>query len=129
MVYMDQLMEGVMDYIKENVNLADYANRNHLESDLYDQCVNEDDITGSMSGSFYCNATQAKESVLLNGMSYFLEAIDEMGMSAEEVGTMFIKQDWESADVIIRCYLLPRAISEVLDQMEANGELEFGKED
>lgn len=129
MKYMDQMVEDITEYVKNNVNLADYEDREDLEESLNDDLWAEDSITGNGSGSYTFNREKAKEYVLADGLNYYLDAIEEFGMSAKAVGEAFIEQDWEGVDVTIRCYLLGQAIGEVLDQMEADGELEFGKED
>jgi|GEM_PF-3306392 len=41
------------------------------------------------------------------------------------VGERFLDEDFEWCDVTIRCNLLSSAISEVLDSMEQNDELDF----
>lgn len=129
MKYMDQMVDDITEYVKNNVNLADYEDREDLEESLNDDLWAEDSITGNGSGSYTFNREKAKEYVLADGLNYYLDAIAEFDMTAKAVGETFIEQDWEGVDVTIRCYLLGQAISEVLDQMEANGELEFGKED
>lgn len=52
----------------------------------------------------------------------------DFGVSAEEVGEHFLNGDWEYFDVLIRCYLLSGAISEVLDDMEENGDFDEEEE-
>lgn len=129
MKYMDQMVEDIAEYVKNNVNLADYEDREDLEESLNDDLWAEDSITGNGSGSYTFNREKAKEYVLADGADYYRDAVSEFGMSAENVAKDFLDGDWEGIDVTIRCYLLNQAIGEALDQMEANGELEFGKED
>lgn len=127
MKYMDQMVEDITEYVKNNVNLADYEDRDDLEESLNDDLWAEDSITGNGSGSYTFNREQAKEYVLADGVDYYREAVSEFGMSADDVAKDFLEGDWESIDVTIRCYLLGQAISEALDQMEEDGELNFGK--
>lgn len=127
MKYMDQMVEDITEYVKNNVNLADYEDRDDLEESLNDDLWAEDSITGNGSGSYTFNREQAKEYVLADGVDYYREAVSEFGMSADDVAKDFLEGDWESIDVTIRCYLLGQAIGEVLDRMEENGELNFGK--
>lgn len=128
MKYMDQMVEDITEYVKNNVNLADYEDRDDLEESLNDDLWAEDSITGNGSGSYTFNREQAKEYVLADGVDYYREAVSEFGMSADDVAKDFLESDWEGIDVTIRCYLLGQAISEALDRMEANGELEFDTE-
>ena len=127
MKYMDQMVEDITEYVKNNVNLADYEDREDLEESLNDDLWAEDSITGNGSGSYTFNREQAKEYVLADGVDYYREAVSEFGMSADDVAKDFLEGDWEGIDVTIRCYLLGQAISEALDRMEEDGELNFGK--
>ena len=127
MKYMDQMVEDITEYVKNNVNLADYEDREDLEESLNDDLWAEDSITGNGSGSYTFNREQAKEYVLADGVDYYREAVSEFGMSADDVAKDFLEGDWEGIDVTIRCYLLGQAIGEVLDRMEEDGELNFGK--
>ena len=57
------------------------------------------------------NAWKAEEA-LCHNLDELEEACDEFGCDMGEI----IKQGAETADVTIRCYLLGRAISEVLEE-------------
>ena len=127
MKYMDQMVEDITEYVKNNVNLVDYEDREDLEESLNDDLWAEDSVTGNGSGSYTFNREQAKEYVLADGVDYYREAVSEFGMSADDVAKDFLEGDWEGIDVTIRCYLLGQAIGEALDRMEENGELNFGK--
>lgn len=127
MKYMDQMVEDITEYVKNNVNLADYEDREDLEESLNDDLWAEDSITGNGSGSYTFNRERAKEYVLADGVDYYREAVSEFGMSADDVAKDFLEGNWEGIDVTIRCYLLGQAIGEVLDRMEEDGELNFGK--
>lgn len=59
-----------------------------------------------------------------DNMELLQEAADEFGADYDDIGRKFLNGDWEAFDVKIRCYLLSSIISEVLDDMEADGELD-----
>ena len=80
---------------------------------LNDELWIEDSVTGNASGSYYCNAYKAEESIAHN-WGLLEEALDEFGQNNINV----IEKGAEWADVTIRCYLLGLAISEVLDDLE-----------
>ena len=80
---------------------------------LNDELWIEDSVTGNASGSYYCNAYKAEESIAHN-LDLLEEALDEFGQNNINV----IEKGAEWADVTIRCYLLGLAIYEVLDDLE-----------
>ena len=51
-------------------------------------------------------------------MGLLMEAMQEFGSTAEDLGLMMYAEKWEEADVTIRCYLLGEAIETVLDEVE-----------
>lgn len=56
--------------------------------------------------------------------TYYKKAINEFATNPATVGDKFISEDWEWFDVTIRCYLLGSVISDVLDEMEENGDFD-----
>lgn len=121
-----EMYEDIKDYIKNEIELTDYADRDELEQYLHDELWANDSVTGNASGSYYCNSWSAKESVLAN-MEEFGEAVKEFCTDAETVGNWFINEEWETMDVTIRCYLLGEIIGEVLDDMEEELENAFAE--
>ena len=96
------------------------------------ELLNEDSVTGNASGSFFCNAYQAKEMVTAN-ISDVIEALWDLGYTMSDTGRMFMEEEWEKLDVIARCYNLSHALLEVSEEldknnMEMNGEPFFKKE-
>lgn len=53
------------------------------------------------------------------------DAVENLGIDKNIIGEKFLDEDFEWCDVTIRCNLLSSAISEVLDSMEKNNELDF----
>lgn len=122
--YREAMTEDVKEWIKENINLTEWTeDREGLEQQLNDDLWTEDSITGNASGSYYCNSYNAEESIAHN-WDLLNEALDEFGQNNINV----IEKGAEWADVTIRCYLLRFVISDVLDEMEENGDFDESEE-
>lgn len=124
--YLESMKSDIKDYIKNEINTANYSDRDELESDLNDIIWTEDSITGNASGSYTFNRAEAAEYVNDN-IDLLSEACAEFGIDSATVGEKFLDEDWEYFDVTIRCYLLGQAISEALDEIE--DDLEFAEEE
>lgn len=111
--YLEAMKKDITEYINNEINLADYADRDELESSLNDDLFTEDSVTGNASGSYYCNSWKAEEA-LAHNWDLLAEALEAFGQD----GTDILKEGAEAMDVTIRCYLLGQAIGEVLDDME-----------
>lgn len=122
--YREAMTEDVKEWIKENIDLTEWTeDREGLEQQLNNDLWIEDSITGNASGSYYCNSYNAEESIAHN-WDLLNEALDEFGQNNINV----IKKGAEWADVTIRCYLLESVISNVLDEMEENGDFDESEE-
>ena len=122
--YREAMTEDVKHWITNEVNLADWTeDREGLEQQLNDDLWTADSVTGNGSGSYTFNRVQASLYVLDN-MDLLQEAIDEFSTDPATVGYKFISEDWEWFDVTIRCYLLGSIISDVLNEMEENGDFD-----
>lgn len=122
--YREAMTEDVKEWIKENIDLTEWTeDREGLEQQLNDDLWTEDSITGNASGSYYCNSYKAEESIAHN-WDLLNEALDEFGENNINV----IEKGAEWADVTIRCYLLWSVISDVLDEMEENGDFDESEE-
>lgn len=114
--YLEAMKKDITEYINNEINLADYADRDELESSLNDDLFTEDSVTGNASGSYTFSRAQAQEYVKDN-IDILKDACEEFGTDAASVGEWFLSDDWEKMDVTIRCYLLGQAIGEALDDM------------
>lgn len=122
--YREAMTEDVKEWIKENIDLTEWTeDREGLEQQLNDDLWTEDSITGNASGSYYCNSYNVEESIAHN-WDLLNEALDEFGENNINV----IKKGAEWADVTIRCYLLWSVISDVLNEMEENGDFDESEE-
>lgn len=122
--YREAMTEDVKEWIKENIDLTEWTeDREGLEQQLNNDLWTEDSITGNASGSYYCNSYNAEESIAHN-WNLLNEALDEFGQNNINV----IEKGTEWADVTIRCYLLGSVISDVLNEMEENGDFDESEE-
>ena len=116
----NDVIEQVKDGYKENsLRLYKEEGREALEEYLNDELWIDDQVTGNASGSYTFNTWEAEEN-LCHNMDLLAEACDEFGQDVGEA----VKRGAEYCDVTIRCYLLGSAISEAIDELEAEGYFE-----
>ena len=114
--YFEAVKNDVLDYIKENEIKVTTSNKDELAEQLHDDLWNDDSVTGNGSGSYFFNTWKAEEA-LCHNLDLLGEACEEFGSTAD-----LLKDGAEACDVTIRCYLLPQAISEALDELEEDDE-------
>lgn len=107
--YFAAVKEDVLNYINENNIVVTSENRDEVEQDLNDTLFTCDSVTGNASGSYTFNAWTAEE-YLCHNFELLGEALTDFGCDMNYLG-----RGAEACDVIIRCYLLGQAISEVLN--------------
>lgn len=78
--YKEVVCEDIREYISGNYDpnkLHRRLNndRDDLYNELYDNMFDNDSVTGNASGSYYCNAWEAEES-LCHNLELLREAID-----------------------------------------------------
>ena len=110
--YLEQIKKDVKNFIEENKNYLP-NNREEIEEQLNDMLWNDDTVTGNETGSYFRDTDRAAEAIAFN-WDLLAEALDAFGYG-EEFNP--IKKGEDCCDVIIRCYLLPQAIAEVLDEI------------
>lgn len=82
---------------------------------VYDNLFLDDAVTGNSSGSYTFNAAKARENVAdAIWDDKVLNALEEIGCSADQLADYLRDNDPESIDVCIRCAM----ISEVYDEVE-----------
>ena len=121
--YFEAVKNAVLDYINENEIKVTTSNKEELADSLNDDLWTNDSVTGNGSGSYFFNTWKAEEA-LCHNLDLLGEACEEFGSTAD-----LLKDGAEACDVTIRCYLLPRAISEALDELEEDDEDEDGDEE
>lgn len=122
--YLSAIKEDVKNYINDEITISDFSDRDELESYLNDELWTCDSVTGNASGSYTMNRLMARDYVI-NNIDELNDAVENFGIDKNIVGERFLNEDFEWYDVTIRCNLLSSAISEVLDSMEQNDELDF----
>lgn len=123
--YLESVTADVIDFIRDEVNPADYESREALSKFLNDELWTCDSVTGNASGSYTFNAYKAKEFVF-SDQDTVSESLREFCVDAETIAEKFLNQDWEYFDVTARCYVLGQAIESALDSIE--NELKFCEE-
>lgn len=113
--YEEAVKSDVLDYIAENIDFTDFDDIDELEDYLQDSSDLwlDDAVTGSASGSYWCNSWKAEE-CLCHNLDLLEEACAEFGDSVGDA----LGRGAETCDVIIRCYLLGSAIAEALESVE-----------
>ena len=111
--YYEAVKEDVLQYIRENINFADYSDIDELSEKLFDDCWIDDGVTGNASGSYYCNSWKAEEA-LAHNWDLLAEALREFGGDC----TNILDAGAEAMDVTIRCYVLSSCIDDALDEIE-----------
>lgn len=103
----------------KNVVMNDYnyieelkEDREAFEDKLNDELWTNDSVTGNGSGSYTFNTWQAEE-YLCHNVELLCEALADFCCDVS-----FFGKGPEACDVTIRCYLLGKAISNVLDELE-----------
>ena len=110
--YLEAVKENVEDYLIQEVDLSKFDSIDELSDFLNDELFTNDSVTGNASGSYTFSTWQAEEN-LCHNTELLNEAMAELGN--------VIDRGAEVCDVTIRCYLLPQAISEVLENYEIDG--------
>ena len=124
--YREEMAKDIRAYIEEDYSTEEIAEklayeRDDWETELYDDMMVADSVTGNASGSYTFHTWQAEENICHN--------LDLLGEAIEEFGGEFdvLIEGAETCDVTIRCYLLSEVLNEVLDEMESDYEEEIEK--
>lgn len=120
--YLEAMIEDVKEYLRNEAEYDQedlFYNRSYLEEKLHDELWCNDSVTGNASGSYTFSTWKAEE-YLCHNYDELADACEEFGQDIGEA----VKRGAEFCDVTIRCYLLGRAISEALDEIEAELENE-----
>ena len=112
--YLESVKENVKNYIDYDMNVSDFEDRESLEEYLNETLINNDSVTGNASGSYTFSRWDAEEHICHN--------TDLIQEATENLDLGQIEYDPEKIDVVIRMYLLPQAISEVLDEIDIDFE-------
>lgn len=112
--YKENMVDDVLNYINNEVDLKDYDDLSDLMDVLNDRLWAEDSVTGNASGSYTFNRSTAQEYVESN--KYLVQDVVDDGFAeAETLAQWWLDDNYEAIDVTIRCYLLNSAIEEALE--------------
>lgn len=106
--YLDNMVNDILDYIKENEIDINEVSR----EELYETLWIEDSVTGNGSGSYTFNTYEAREN-LQDNEDLLQACIDMYCIDMNEHWC-----DYEYLDVSIRCSLLDNAIDSVYNIIE-----------
>lgn len=108
--YLAAVKECVKGYAENEIELSEYSNKQNLIGFLEKKLANNDNITGNASGSYTYSQYDAEEN-LCHNFDLLIEAIK--ALYANDI----ILKGAEACDVLIRMYLLPKAIEEVVNEI------------
>lgn len=115
--YNEAMREDIRAYIEENYTREEIAeellDRSDWEDKLNERLWTEDSVTGNASGSYTFSTWEAEEN-LCHNMELLEDALREFGSDGADI----LDRGAEWCDVTIRCYLLAKVLSEVLDEYE-----------
>lgn len=107
------VLQAILDkYTKAELIELLKTDRDAFEEKLNDDLWNDDAVTGNGSGSYTFNRWDA-EYYICHNMELLCDALKEFGCDVSD-----ISKGAEYCDVTIRCYLLPGAINDVLNDLE-----------
>lgn len=118
--YEEAMKADITEYLADNEYYLTGYDREELEEKLNEDLWTCDRVTGNGSGSYTFCREDAKQYVSDDGLDYLREAAKEFDC-VQDLLDHFLDDDYEYLDVTIRCYLLARIISEVLDEAEKHG--------
>lgn len=131
--YADAVRNDCEDRIKEIIEYEQFDNygidvndyddfeefKEALSEKITDNLVNSDSVTGAGSGSYYCNAWKAEESICHN-LDLLKDVCNEWDLDLGETISSA-----EGADVTIRQYMVYQEIDNAIDNVEEELEQYF----
>lgn len=132
--YVAAVAEDVRQYIEDEGGLKGYVEnhgkssalleksdraRAELAAALYDSMFISDAVTGNASGSYWYSRYKAN-CALAGNLDLLADALTEFCADPETI-TRYLYSP-ESADVTIRCHLLPQAIEDYLEELNEEEE-------
>lgn len=109
--YKLEMVDEVESMLKDSDIEFDRKNRGEAFEELQDLAFDRD-LTGSRTGSYWCNEIKA-ERALLGNYDLVQDALDDFGMESVDSPELI---SGEHLDVLVREHLLPSVIDEVLDK-------------
>lgn len=103
--------DDIREYIKENYGSV----TEEMRSDVFDEVLDDDSVTGNASGSYTMNRAIAKEYIIEN-IDLLRKAADEYGFDKKDIGEQFLSEQWEYLDVLIRLYLVGEYFDDIFSE-------------
>ena len=103
--------DDIREYIKENYGTV----TEEMRSDVFDEVLDDDSVTGNASGSYTMNRAIAKEYIIEN-IDLLNRAVDEYGFDKKDIGEQFLSEQWEYLDVLIRLYLVGEYFDDIFSE-------------
>ena len=104
--YRESVLNDVTSFFANNPDKLELCPTDTL---MFAMLVDEDDVTGNRSESYFCNAYKAREALRGNEELYE-KAVEAMGTD-EDYKLYFSKP--ESADILVRMYVLSELLNEI----------------
>ena len=109
--YFNQIKKDILNYIiKNKIDTNKPADALHL--DLYGELWEEDSMTGYGEHGYFTRIEDARDAVCDNA-DILKKAFRDMDITSDIIKERLF--DWIYWDSVIRCYLLYRALVEVID--------------
>lgn len=111
--YKDAMCEDIREWLEDSCypeqikETAPSVPRKILDN-LYNDMAMDDSITGSASGSYFCNAWKAEDALAHN--------LDLLRETLRELEIDFCSKSVEELDVIVRCYIFDECLGRVLNE-------------
>ena len=117
--YRECVKADVKEWIEDNKEQIEGLDRSDAYEFIYDSCWVDDSVTGNASGSYTFSRYEARHNFYedIDSEEYLEHMVDDGFADPMEVGKKIIASDYEWLDVLIRCWLLSDAVSEVLDDI------------
>ncbi|WP_438768968.1 hypothetical protein ACSX1G_04865 [Limosilactobacillus reuteri] len=109
--YKSEMIDELESMLKDSDIEFDGKNRGEAFEELQDLAFDRD-LTGNRTGSYWCNELKS-ERALLGNFDLVQDALDDFGM--ESISSPELVSG-EHLDVLVREYLLPAVIDDVLDK-------------
>ena len=117
--YEVEVKKDLENYIDEHYDIkCDFENLDASEifDKIYDDALMSDSVTGNASGSYTFCRYQAEENLLHNIDLVYNACIVNFGYDEAEVGKLYLNEDFETLDVIVRCYVVGKVLWDLIEE-------------
>lgn len=114
--YHEAVLADVREWLEDHADeLPRFEDRDEMIQYLNDEMWTADSVTGNASGSYTFSRFKARENVLADPdtVKEAFEEFDEKSRFAD----LFFSDEWETMDVITRCYCLYLAVETAINEL------------